>query len=165
MTERAATSPAAEPALGDVPALRIDAAIRRLKAEFLLAVDQKRWEDFAGLFLPDARIDYSRTRRSWGPGEGPVYSGPAAFMVDVSAMLADAQSVHHATAPIIDVIDAGHAKAIWRMEDIVLRSAGSALPQGHGFGLYDEDYRLTASGWRIASLTFTRLLVLPIPSC
>ncbi len=149
----------------DLPALAIHAAIQRLKAEFTLAVDQKRWNDFTELFTPDARIDYSRTRRSWDQGDGLVYTDPRRFADDVAAMLADARTVHHAVSPLIDVIDDHHARAVWRMEDIVQRPAGAPRPGGHGYGLYDEEYRLTPAGWRIAALTFTRLTVLPVPAC
>lgn len=140
--------------------LPTEQAIRRLKAEFTIAVDLKRWAAFEALFTEDALIDYSRTQRSWGKGVGPLYAGPAAFAKDVQSLIGDALTVHRAELGLIDIESAEKVRATWRMEDIVVRSPESDRPGGHGYGIYEEEYRLTAAGWRISALTFMRLCVL-----
>ena len=138
-------------------------AIWRLKAESFLAIDEKRWEDFAQFFTPDARIDYSRARPDSDEVFPAIPSIPA-YVSMAKQFVGDAQTVHQGSTPIIDVLAADHAKALWRMEDIIVRPPGSSEPSGHGFGLYADEYRRTAEGWRISSLAFTRLLFLPLPS-
>ena len=141
----------------------IHRAIWRLKAEWFLAIDEKRWDDFTQFFTPDARIDYSRARPD---SDEPLPAIPsiAAYVSVARQFTDDARTVHLGSVPIIDVLAPDHAKALWKMEVIVVRAAGSPEPSGHGFGLYEDEYRLTPDGWRISSLAFTRLLFLPIAS-
>lgn len=143
----------------DVPG--IHSAIWRLKAETFLAIDEKRWEDFAQFFTKDARIDYSRALPA---SESPLPAIPSvsAYVALAKQFVGSARTVHLGSVPIIDVMAPDHAKALWRMEDIIVRPSDSTEPSGHGYGLYEDEYRLTDAGWRISSLTFTRLLFLPI---
>ena len=139
----------------------IHRAIWRLKAEWFLAIDEKRWDDFAKFFTDDARIDYSRAvPESSDPF--PEIPSIDAYISIAKLYVGSAQTVHQGSVPIIDVLAPDHAKARWRMEDIVVRPAGSQEPSTHGYGFYDDEYRLTGDGWRISALSFTRLLTLPI---
>lgn len=141
----------------------IHRAIWRLKAEFFLAIDQKRWDDFARFFTRDARIDYSRARPE---SDEPVPAIPSlqAYVDFARQFVGSARTVHQGSTPIIDIVKDDQVHALWRMEDIILRSPDDMLPFGHGFGIYEDEYRLTEDGWRIDSLAFTRLLFLPIAS-
>ncbi|HKR87917.1 MAG TPA: nuclear transport factor 2 family protein [Phenylobacterium sp.] len=139
----------------------IHRAIWRLKAESFLAIDEKRWEDFERLFTDDARIDYSRALPDTVEPL-PVMTSAATYVSLARQFIGSARTVHQASVPIIDVIAPDHAKALWRMEDIIARPADAPEPSGHGYGLYEDEYRLSGEGWRISSLTFTRLLFLPI---
>ena len=139
----------------------IHRAIWRLKAEFFLAIDQKRWNDFANLFARDARIDYSRARPE---SDEPVPTIPSveAYVEFARQFVWAARTIHQGSMPIIDIIADDHVRTLWRMEDIIVRTSDDGLPSGHGYGLYQDEYRLTNEGWRICSLAFTRLLFLPI---
>ena len=140
---------------------KIHRAIWRLKAESFLAIDEKRWGDFAQLFITDARIDYSRALPDTDEPL-PVMTSVAAYVSLAAQFIGSARTVHQASVPIIDVLAPDHAKALWRMEDIIVRPADAPEASGHGYGLYEDEYRLLDDGWRISSLTFTRLLFLPI---
>ena len=138
----------------------IHRTIGRLKAETFLAIDEKRWDDFGAFFTDDARIDYSRAAPESDEPVPPIPSVQA-YVAFARQFVGSARTVHQGSMPIIDILAADHAKALWRMEDIILREDGDPLPSGHGFGLYEDEYRLTGSGWRISALSFTRSLFLP----
>ena len=138
--------------------------IRRLRAKFFLYVDRKQWGALRTTFTPDAVIDYSQTRSAWR-ADAP--TGPEAvddFIQSVATMLADSVTVHHLSSPIIDVLNSIQAEATWRVQDVVVRGSETDRSGGLGFGLYEDRYRRTEDGWRISSVVFTRLLVLPLTS-
>ena len=136
-------------------------AIATLKARSLLAVDEKRWPDFAACFTPDARIDYSRAvvPGSDGPLEVPSIE---AYVALASGFVGDAKTMHVGSLPIIEIVEPDRAKATWKMEDVIVRAAGSALPSRHGYFVYEDEYRLTDAGWRISSLTFVPWFEVPL---
>lgn len=139
----------------------IHAAVCRLKAETLLAVDQKRWDDFAAAFTDDALIDYSRAVPP-GVQPPPPFRSGAAYAQFASAFVGDAKTVHLASLPIIHVLAPDHATATWKMQDIVIWQDGRDQPDRHGYALYEDEYRLTADGWRISALRFTPLLTVAV---
>lgn len=139
----------------------IHAEICRLKAETLLAVDQKRWDDFAGFFTEDALIDYSSAAPPGTDALPPVRSG-AAYAQMAGAFVGQAKTVHLASLPIIYVQAPDRATGIWKMEDIIIWPEEMSQPSRHGYALYEDEYRLTADGWRISALRFTPLLATQI---
>lgn len=139
----------------------IHAEICRLKAETLLAVDQKRWEDFASFFTEDALIDYSRAAPPGVEAPPPFRSG-AAYAQFAGAFVGEARTVHLASLPIIKVLAPDRATGVWKMEDIIIWPEGSGQPSRHGYATYEDEYQLTANGWRISALRFTPLLSVSI---
>ena len=57
------------------------------------------------------------------------------------------------------------ATGVWVLEDQLWWPEGGPLRHMHGFGHYHETYEKTEAGWRIKSMTITRLhrLVDPPP--
>ena len=138
----------------------IQQAIWRLKAESFLALDEKRWDDFAACFTEDARIAYSKASTEPIP---PIPSIPA-YIDFARAFIGAAKTVHQGATPIIDIVSPKRAKAVWRMEDVIIYPPESGVPSRHDFGIYNDEYVRTKAGWRISALSFTLLLCLPIPS-
>ena len=134
--------------------------IMNLKARSLLAVDEKRWDDFARCFTADARIDYSRAT----PPGAPTIEVPSieAYVALASGFIGDAKSVHIGSLPIIEVTGEGAARATWKMQDVIVRKPGAQLDSRHGFFTYEDEYRLTEDGWRISALTFTPWFSVPL---
>lgn len=137
----------------------IHAEICRLKAETLLAVDRKRWDDFARFFTEDALIDYSRAAPPGVESLPPIRSG-AAYAQFAAAFVEEARTVHLASLPIIEVLAPDRAVGLWKMEDIIVWPAETSRPSRHGYGIYEDEYRRTTDGWRISALRFTPLLAI-----
>jgi hypothetical protein len=66
-------------------------------------------------------------------------------------------TVHHGHMPEIELTSPTTATGIWAMEDHLWWPAGSPITSLHGYGHYHETYRKSSEGWRIATLTLTRL--------
>jgi hypothetical protein len=124
-------------------------AIKRLKAAYFRLLDQKRWDEWRGLFCQDLRVIGSRT-----PGEGV-----DRFVESVSAWLARARTVHQGHVPEIRFVDGGTARGVWPMFDWVDREDGPAPRRVMGYGHYQEEYRKEAGRWRIGVLRLSRLRV------
>lgn len=141
----------------------IHAEICLLKAQTLLAVDQKRWDDFARFFTEDAQIDYSRAAPPGAEAFPPIRSG-AAYAQFAGNFVGEARTVHLASLPIIQVHAPDRATGLWKMEDIIVWPEETSQPARHGYGIYEDEYRLTADGWRISALRFTPLLAVKVLS-
>ncbi len=135
----------------DVDALVAIEAVKLLKAQYFYFLDTKQWDRLRALFTSDATFDPA--------GEGAyTFDGLEGFVSGASAGLANAVSVHHGHMPMIEVIDADHAAAIWSMTDDVA-IAGDPARRFIGKGHYHETYRREAGVWKIASWKLTRLRV------
>jgi hypothetical protein len=129
-------------------------AIMDIKARSLLAVDEKRWADFAACFTNDATIDYSRAAPP-GSGQQPPEIPSIEIYVEIARThVADAMTMHIPSAPVIEVLDADHALATWKVEEIFVRPTGAEQQSHRGYFLYQDEYRRTQQGWRISALTF-----------
>lgn len=126
--------------------------IRHLKARYFRFMDTKQFHLLADLFTDDLKV--------LTPA-GAVYkdSGPA-YAEALKHSLENAVSVHQGFMGEIEIIDAHNAKGIWAMQDIIewhdkhpVQGWKSITGRGH----YHETYRKVISGWRIATLTLTRV--------
>ena len=124
--------------------------IKQLKARYFRMMDTKDWEGFAAVFCDNVEIDV----RDDGAG---VTRGADKFVAGVKAAIGDALTVHHGHTPEITLTSATTATGIWAMEDRVWWPPGGPVSYIHGFGHYHEIYEKTADGWRIKSMTLTRL--------
>lgn len=126
--------------------------IKLLKARYFRFMDTKQFHLLAGLFTDDLQVLTP---------DGAVYkdSGPA-YAAALKHSLENAVSVHQGFMGEIEIIDAHNATGIWAMQDVI-EWADKHPVQGWksitGRGHYHETYRKIIGGWRIATLTLTRL--------
>ena len=136
--------------------------IKKLKARYFKHLDFKEWDALAGLFTPDACIDYRGHARDLAENHGRsgmepspenwVFTGGRAVTAFLSPLLVDVISVHHGHDPQISVLDSDSATGFWALYDR-LESAGDVF---HGYGHYHERYRRVAGTWLISELVLTR---------
>jgi hypothetical protein len=135
--------------------------IKQLKARYFRFLDTKQWADWRRLFCDDCAFE----------GTSRAFEDADAFVAGVSADHARTRTVHHGHMPEIGIEDAGRARGIWAMSDLVTWPDGEPLswfeaePGDWGFrghGHYHERYRKDDGVWRISSLRLTRLWVGPL---
>jgi SnoaL-like domain len=125
-------------------------AIKQLKARYFRMMDTKDWDGFAAVFTDDVEIDVS-------DDGGDVMQGIAEFLPFLRAAIGDVTTVHHGHMPEIEITSPTTARGVWALEDQLWWPDGAPIRHMHGFGHYHETYEKTPSGWRIKSLTLTRL--------
>ena len=144
--------------------------IKKTKATYWYALDTKRWDLLKSVFTSDAIVDF-RGGRDLKPGEDysqlppveqalaqddpTVATGNAAIVVFMQNGVKGWTTVHHGSAPIIDVLAPDQATAIWPMFDIL----DSGVHIQTGYGHYHETYRCQDETWRIQTLQVTRLRI------
>ena len=124
--------------------------IRQLKARYFRLMDTKDWDGLARVFTPDVVIDMT------GEGAGTTHSVEE-YMPFLRQAIGDVVTVHHGHMPEIELTSATTARGVWAMEDKLWWPEGSPVSHMHGYGHYHETYERTAEGWRISSMTLTRL--------
>jgi hypothetical protein len=136
--------------------------IKQLKSRYCRYVDLKHWERLRALFTSDARFE--------GLGSAPTGATVEQFIDGISRRLGPCVSIHHCHMPDIVFLDANRARGIWAMMDylqwpepIEIREAKGLVVGFTGYGHYEEEYRRTANGWRIALLRLTRMRIDAIP--
>lgn len=122
--------------------------IKRLKYAYLRCLDQKRWDDMAELFTPDATAAYS--------GGKYHYEGRDAIVDFLRTnMSRDAfhtsHRVHH---PEIELVAPDRATGTWAMEDTNVDSELDFHLTGAGF--YEDRYVRTDGTWRIEHTGYRR---------
>ena len=128
-------------------------AIRRVKARYLRAVDDKDWDRLIDVFADDARLEATRG----------VTEGAHAIAARLRANLDGLVTVHRVHQDEIDVTG-DEAVAVFAMDDIVIHPSPSDARVGiHGHGRYHDRFIRTPDGWRLAEMRLERLAVLPLP--
>jgi len=122
-------------------------AVKQLKARYFRTMDTKDWDGMRRVFTDDVVMDTTDSG-------GNVVTGGDEFMTFLRRTLDNVVTVHHGHMPEIELTSPTTASGIWSMEDIVRWPDGREL---HGYGHYHETYEKSADGWRIKSLTLTRL--------
>jgi len=141
-------------------ALDLD-AVHQLKARYCRFIDTKQWDRLASVFTPDARFE--------GLGSAPTGATVEMFVNGISTRLARVISIHHCHMPEINFLGPDRARGIWAMMDYLEWPEGEGGPkeaEGYrgftAYGHYEEEYRRTPDGWRIAFLRLTRLRIDPL---
>jgi hypothetical protein len=116
-------------------------AIKQLKARYFRTLDTKDWAGLREVFTEDVMID---TTQDAG-GEPSV--GVEAFVPRLLDAIGLATTVHHGHMAEIEITSPTTAHGVWAMAGM------------HGWGHYNESYVKQGDGWRISSLTLTRLRV------
>ena len=121
-----------------------------MKARYFRMMDSKDWDGLAAVFTDDVEIDMT------GEGGG-VTRSVSEYMPFLREVIGDVVTVHHGHMPEIEVISPTTARGIWALEDQLWWPDGAPIRHMHGFGHYHETYEKTAQGWRIKTMTITRL--------
>jgi SnoaL-like domain len=125
-------------------------AIKKLKARYFRMMDTKDWDGLAAVFTDDVEIDVT--------GEaGGVTHSVEQYMPFLRDAIEHVVTVHHGHMPEIDLTSATTAAGIWALEDQLWWPEGSPIRHMHGFGHYHETYEKTDAGWKIKTMTITRL--------
>jgi hypothetical protein len=131
-------------------------AIRGLKARYFRLVDTQQWDAWRELFEPDATAEFPADQ------PGVVMRGRDELVRQIAEVLGGATTLHQGYMPELEILTPATARGVWAMEDRLEWPAGH--PGGprslHGWGHYNETYRKSEAGWRIASLVLTRLRVI-----
>ena len=133
--------------------------IKALKARYFRCMDTKDWDGFAAVFTPDAVMDTSGELPPSDDPEAGITRGNVAIADFVRSAVGDVVTVHHGHMPEIEVTSATRATAVWAMEDVLRWPDDAPIASLHGYGHYHETYERSDRGWRIATLTLTRLRV------
>ncbi|GGT41308.1 hypothetical protein GCM10010254_71370 [Streptomyces chromofuscus] len=142
----------------DEMARRLDAleaieSIKQLKARYFRFVDEKKHDELAALFTPDAKIET----------DGITWKSPQEFASTIRDLTGAAPSAHSGAMPEIEITGPDTATGIWSMEDLLTFPAGPDAPPGHhGYGQYHETYRKVHGKWLIDSVLLTRFRMDPL---
>ncbi|MCP2138464.1 hypothetical protein J2S28_005588 [Rhizobium sp. SLBN-94] len=139
--------------------------IRQLKSRYFAAVDGKDWQAISAIFTDDAQVDFSGecqyhvghhgvTAEDINPTDWVVIGGNATAKV-IEGAVGGIVAVHQGHDPQIHIHTSTTASGKWSLYDRL--EYGSEVM--HGYGHYDEEYRLIDGRWKISSLTLTRLRV------
>ncbi len=135
------------------PAIEDREAIRELKARYFRTMDTKDWTAMRRLFTDDVVVDTTSSG-------GNVVTGADAFVTSLESILDGAVTVHQGHMPEIEITSPTTATGIWALHDIIVFADGTRL---EGYGHYHETYAKGDDGWRISSLTLTRLHMTTTP--
>lgn len=158
----AATAPVA---LDVVTRLLAIEDIKTLKSRYFSAVDTKDWPAIIDIFTEDARVDFSGecqyhvghhgvTAADIDPAQWVVIGGAETARV-IEGAVGGIVAVHQGHDPQIHLHSETRATGRWTLYDRL----EYGLEVMHGYGHYDEEYRLVDGRWRISALTLTRLRV------
>ena len=118
--------------------------IRQLKYRYLRSLDLKQWDEFEGLFVPEATGSYAEL--TFGSRDELV-----GYMRET--LTADLITFHQAHHPEITVTgDRGTAR--WYLHDKVFVPAFDVAIEGAAF--YEDEVVRTADGWRFAHVGYRR---------
>ena len=123
-------------------------AIKRLKYKYMRCLDQKRWDEMAECFTPDATAAYSGGKYS--------FQGRDAILdFFVKAMnrpgVLSSHRVHH---PEIDFTSPTTATGTWALEDVFIDEDAGVTIRGAAF--YVDEYVKQDGTWRIRHTGYRR---------
>ena len=124
-------------------------AIRRLKYAYFRTLDLKEFDQLGVLLTEDATAAYEDGTT--------VLEGRAAIVSWLRAALADPGIVteHHGHHPEVTFSSETEAQGTWYLQDRVIVPAADLEIGGTAF--YEDRYRRTTEGWRIAHTGYTRV--------
>lgn len=124
------------------------AAIRGLVDRYGAAVDERDWDAFAALFSDPVETDFSGI----DPAFAPVTLARAEHVAGTRAVLDQFDATQHMITNVQVTLDGERARcrAVMRAEHWLTGLRGA--PRYTMFGVYENAFVRTASGWRIARL-------------
>ena len=129
--------------------------IKFLKARYFRCMDTKDWEGWKkSVFSSESEMSVPEARAE------PI-RGVDEIITFVEGVLRGALTIHHGHMPEISIDSASRASGVWAMEDVIYWPKDQPFQQRysklHGFGHYHEQYVREDAGWRIKSLSLSRL--------
>jgi hypothetical protein len=123
-------------------------AIKRLKYRYMRCVDQKRWDELAECFVPEATCAYADGQLS--------YRGRDAILGFLRGAMdrPGFYSSHRVTQPEIELTSPSTASGVWALEDTILDVGLGLTIRGAGF--YRDEYVKRDGAWRIRSTGYER---------
>jgi len=123
-------------------------AIKRLKYRYLRCLDQKRWDELAECFTPDARSSYGGGRYA--------FEGRDAIMEFLRKAMGAPSflSCHRAHHPEIEITGPTTATGVWALEDTVIETRAGITIRGAAF--YTDEYVKEAGAWKIRFTGYKR---------
>ena len=124
-------------------------AIRRLKYAYFRTLDLKEFDQLGALLTEDATASYEDGKQ--------VLEGRDAIVSWLRSVLADPGIVteHHGHHPELTFASDSEAHGTWYLQDRVI--VPSADVEIGGTAFYEDRYRRTTEGWRIAHTGYTRV--------
>jgi hypothetical protein len=122
--------------------------IKRLKYKYVRCLDQKRWDEIAECFVPDAVASYG--------GGAWAFDGRDAILEFLRSSMGSQQflSAHRVGQPEIDVTGADTATGTWALMDLVLQLEFGVDIRGAAF--YEDTYVKVDGEWKIKSTGYKR---------
>lgn len=144
---------AAEPAtLAAIGELLARERIRQVKYRYLRCVDQKLWDEIAGVFTSGATASYGTP--ALGGSQIALEGRDAIVSFLRENMGPTIISVHHASQPEITV-DGDTAEGTWHFEDMIIATEYNMVIKGAAF--YEDRYAREDDGqWRISHTGYQR---------
>ena len=136
--------------------------IKQLKARYCRCVDLKRWAEFREVFSDGCLFE----------GTASAATGPDEFERAAPSALTEVETVHHVHNPEIKPVSDDRARGSWSLQDYLFWEPDARVPAWlraspeqvsvAGFGIYEEQYEKTKSGWKIARTRLSRLALIPL---
>jgi len=122
--------------------------IKRLKYRYVRCLDQKRWDEIAECFVPDAVASYG--------GGAWAFEGRDAILEFLRTSMGSEQflSSHRVGQPEIDLTGPDRATGIWALADLVCHLEFGVDIRGAAF--YEDVYVKVDGEWRIKSTGYKR---------
>jgi hypothetical protein len=122
--------------------------IKRLKYRYVRCLDQKRWDEIAECFVPDAVASYG--------GGAWAFEGRDAILEFLRSSMGSEQflSSHRVGQPEIDVTGPDTARGVWALADLVCQLEFGVDIRGAAF--YEDTYVKVDGQWRIKSTGYKR---------
>jgi len=122
--------------------------IKRLKYRYVRCLDQKRWDEIADCFVPDAVASYG--------GGAWAFEGRDAILEFLRSSMGSQQflSAHRVGQPEIDITGPDTATGTWALMDLVLQLEFGVDIRGAAF--YEDTYVKVEGQWRIKSTGYKR---------
>lgn len=140
--------------------------IKVTKARYFRGVDAKDEALLREVLADDVELDYRGSTTDPVTGFNPAKDATNEILRGgehcarlIAKSLVGVVSVHHASTPEIEIIDASHARGIWPMVDRLKFAAGGPVSEMIGYGHYHETYLKERGKWRIRTLKLTRLRI------
>ena len=116
--------------------------IKRLKYKYMRCLDQKRWDELAHCFTPDATVDYGSGRYS--------FQGVDAIMQFLRTSLGEQSGtvgIHHGGHPEIELLSATTARGSWVLWNFLFNAAQKRNIRIGAY--YADEYVKVGAEWKI----------------